>query len=84
MTSTVVQNEANVYVVGDFNENVANCVGQIGREMIKHGFSQRVFQPSTEGGTIIDHVYVRKTQGINCRSLPTYFSDHSAIIISQS
>ena len=84
MTSSVVQNEANVYLVGDFNENVANCMGQIEREMIKHGFSQRVLQPSTEGGTIIDHVYVRKNQGIYCRSLPTYFSDHSAIIISKS
>ena len=84
MTSSIVKDEANVYIVGDFNENVANCMGQIEREMIKHGFSQRVFQPSTEGGTTIDHVYVRKTLGINCRSVPAYFSDHSAIIISKS
>ena len=70
--------------VWDFNENVANGRGRVEREMIRHGFLQSVHQYTTENYTTIDHVYVRKEFCISCRSVPTYFSDHSAIILSRN
>ena len=69
-------------VMGDFNDDVLTA-SSICRFMIGKGFVQHVTQPTTERGTLIDHVYV-KTSVYDVQSLvlPVYFSDHEGILSS--
>ena len=69
-------------ILGDFNED-SKSPGPIQECMSTNGFSQLVTFPTTEGGTIIDHVYVYGIQQnqINVSLLPTYYSYHDAVIL---
>lgn len=48
--------------------------------MEEHGFPQCVTEP-TEGGTLIDHVYVRGADHVDVNVGHTYFSYHEALSI---
>lgn len=54
------------------NKTVLNC-------MTSRGFTQYVDVPTTENGTLIDHVYAKGCEHIKVQSVPTYYSDHEAI-----
>ncbi|OON95214.1 MAG: hypothetical protein ATN36_08970 [Epulopiscium sp. Nele67-Bin005] len=71
-----------VAVMGDFNDDVLTS-SSICHVMMAKGFVQHVTQPTTERGTLIDHVYV-KTSVYDVQSLvlPVYFSDHESILSS--
>lgn len=65
-------------VIGDFNENILKSSSVL-KLMNDHGYVQYVKEPTTEGGTLIDHVYVRGVKNVDVRVIPTYFSYHEAI-----
>ena len=71
-----------VVVIGDFNDDVLTSSSICGF-MQHEGFVQHVTQPTTERGTLIDHVYV-KTSVYDVESIvwPVYFSDHEAVVCS--
>jgi hypothetical protein len=73
----------NVIIIGDFNENVTN-------KTIKHNicdylqvndFEQMIAQPTTEGNTLIDHVYIKGAikQSSTVFVCPIYYSYHEVI-----
>uniref|UniRef100_A0AAX7UK93 ATP-dependent DNA helicase n=1 Tax=Astatotilapia calliptera TaxID=8154 RepID=A0AAX7UK93_ASTCA len=68
-----------VVVMGDFNDNVLKS-SSICKFVTDKGFIQHVTQPTTEKGTLIDHVYVKTTHyNVKAVVFPTYFSDHEGI-----
>uniref|UniRef100_UPI00358E7FB6 uncharacterized protein n=1 Tax=Myxine glutinosa TaxID=7769 RepID=UPI00358E7FB6 len=46
-------------VMGDLNEDIFKS-SSLAKVMESHGYSQFVTEPTTENGTLIDHVYVRR------------------------
>ncbi|XP_065926121.1 uncharacterized protein [Magallana gigas] len=81
-----LQNVVNVFqergyqcvVVGDFNED-ARSTGPITSTLQSKGFEQRVDFSTTEGGTILDHIYVTEGMSVKVVKVPVYFSYHDAI-----
>ena len=70
----------NLIIVGDLNED-AKIQGPIQRRLESMGFLQVVQFYTTEGGTILDHVYVSDTLKACVHKIPLYFSYHEAIEI---
>ena len=51
--------------------------------MTSHGFTQLVQSPTTDRGTIIDHVYYNRTgNDVIVQVHDTYYSDHDTIYCS--
>nr|XP_054591529.1 uncharacterized protein LOC129155826 [Nothobranchius furzeri] len=74
-----VQSETLV-LMGDFNDDILKS-STILKLLTDRGYAQIVKQPTTEKGTLIDHVYVKSNKYITEASvIPTYFSDHQGII----
>ncbi|XP_061168811.1 uncharacterized protein LOC133178060 [Saccostrea echinata] len=67
-------------LMGDFNED-AKSDGPIQRFMEHQHFNQLVTFSTTEGGTILDHVYISNSKKINVKRLPTYYSYHDAVFL---
>lgn len=68
-------------VLGDFNQDIINNQSSVLNFMSAKGFSQYVENPTTENGTLIDHVYVKGFTDIEVSTVPTYFSYHEAIAL---
>lgn len=67
--------------LGDFNED-ATSAGPIQNFMIAQGFKQIVDFKTTEGATILDHVYLSNSLIGKVEKLSTYYSYHDAIILT--
>ncbi|XP_061169173.1 uncharacterized protein LOC133178496 [Saccostrea echinata] len=67
-------------VIGDFNED-AKSNGPIQKFMKDKHFRQLVTFKTTEGGTILDHVYVSSEIYIEVFQMPTYYSYHEAVLM---
>ncbi|XP_034322352.2 uncharacterized protein [Magallana gigas] len=65
-------------VVGDFNED-ARSKGPITSSLQSRGFEQKVDFSTTEGGTILDHIYVTDGIYVKVVKVPVYFSYHDAV-----
>lgn len=65
-------------IMGDFNQNINKGIFSIKQLMERNGYTQLVTEVTTDGGTMIDHVYVKD---INARisMIPTYYSYHEAL-----
>lgn len=70
----------NIVIMGDFNEDVLKS-SSLPTFMSHQGYTQLVQQPTTEKGTLIDHIYAKTNNySMNAQVIPTYFSDHEAVI----
>ncbi|XP_062577465.1 uncharacterized protein LOC134239308 [Saccostrea cucullata] len=67
-------------VLGDFNED-AQLKGPIQRILETNGFKQKVNFATTEGDTILDHVYVTEEMDASVEIMPVYYSYHDAVIV---
>ncbi|XP_077378697.1 uncharacterized protein LOC144019426 isoform X12 [Festucalex cinctus] len=71
-----------IAIMGDFNEDLLKS-STIHKLVTDKGYTQLVTQPTTEKGTLIDHVYVKTTNyDVQSIVLPTYFSDHEGVLCS--
>ena len=67
--------------IGDFNED-ARSVGPIQTFMSDIGLTQIVGFDTTEGATILDHVYSTSSIHAHVTKLPTYYSYHDALLVT--
>ena len=72
---------AKVIVIGDFNQNILKGETTCLNFMNENGFTQYVKSPTTETGTLIDHVYAKGIDDLTVKVTPTYYSYHEAIEI---
>ncbi|XP_071172145.1 uncharacterized protein [Mytilus edulis] len=70
-----------IVIIGDFNQDILKGYDTVLNFMQSKGFNQLVNSPTTEGGTLIDHVYVRGCLDISVAIMPTYYSYHEALRI---
>ena len=72
-------------VLGDFNEDLLshNRQSHILDAMTSSGYIQLVQSPTTDRGTLIDHVYYnRPVNDVVVQLLDTYYSDHDTVYCS--
>ena len=71
-------------ILGDFNDNlISDRMSPLVRFMCKHGYKQYVSQPTTDNGSIIDHIYFNRVDEhaiIDVRDV--YYSDHDAVLLT--
>ena len=67
-------------IMGDFNDNAA-VSKSMENLMTQHGYSQVVNSPTTETGTLIDHIYIKDIDptSVDIKVMPTYYSYHECI-----
>ncbi|XP_063436532.1 uncharacterized protein LOC134717961 [Mytilus trossulus] len=70
-----------IVVIGDFNQDILKGGCTVFNFMSSKGFRQLVSSPTTEGGTLIDHVYVKGCLDTQVVIIPTYYSYHEALKI---
>ena len=68
-------------ICGDFNENILKQESSIQNFMEQHGFTQIVDNPTTDGGTLIDHVYYSGQLKISLETKQTYYSYHNMVVL---
>ena len=66
-------------VLGDFNQDILKTNSSINDFMSKQGFAQIVSHPTTDGDTLIDHVYLHGNLQISVEIIQTYYSYHNMV-----
>ncbi|KAK3104821.1 hypothetical protein FSP39_011007 [Pinctada imbricata] len=79
--SILNENNEPCIILGDFNENILQNNGKIHSFMTSRNFRQVVTSATTENGTLIDHVYVTGNIDVTTKIIPTYYSDHEAVLV---
>ncbi|VDI59074.1 Hypothetical predicted protein [Mytilus galloprovincialis] len=69
-------------IVGDFNQDILKEERYVESFMKSNGYVQIITEPTTEKGTLIDHVYVKGINSYCVRIVPTFYSYHEAIEIN--
>ena len=71
-------------IVGDFNEDISRSnPSRLLQLMTSRGFTQLVQVPTTDSGTLLDHIYFNGVmQNIFVDVVDTYYSDHDATYLS--
>ncbi len=71
-------------IIGDFNDNlVPDTSSTLVNFMLRLGFKQYVYQPTTDYRTCIDHIYYNRVDEEAVIDVhDTYYSDHDAVFIT--
>ena len=73
---------AEILVVSDFNDNLMGNTTKISNWFESNGFNQLIDQPTTDQGSLLDHVYFKGISTIQTEVSDTYYSDHDCTIIA--
>ena len=83
--SRISHQEIPTVVLGDFNEDLLStaCSSRVVTLMTSKGFSQLVKLPTTDSGSLLDHIYYNPTATSTFVDVvDTYYSDHDATYVS--
>ena len=71
-------------ILGDFNDNLlSDGITRLVTFMCKHGYKQYVSYPTTDNGSIIDHVYFNRQDDTAIVDVhDVYYSDHDALLFT--
>ncbi|XP_033967886.2 uncharacterized protein [Pseudochaenichthys georgianus] len=80
LTNALNATSNNIVMLGDFNQDLLKSTS-MSTFMTTLGYSQLVSEPTTEKGTLIDHVYLTNTSPYLGETTvkPMYFSTHEAV-----
>ena len=72
------------YILGDFNVDLTKSDSNLEALMAGCGYSQLVHTPTTDQGTLIDHVYcnIPQPELVETHVTDIYYSDHDAVLCS--
>ena len=73
---------AQILVVSDFNDDLLGNTTKISSWFKSNGFNQLIDQPTTDQGSLLDHVYFNGVSVIQTEVCNTYYSDHDCTIIA--
>ena len=67
--------------MGDFNEDISTtCKRHCCSMLTLNGFKQMVKKPTTDSGTLIDHVYVSQKMRVTTDVTDWYYTDHDYVL----
>ena len=70
-------------IVGDFNFDLLECPNHKILDVMKEfGFIQQVQGPTTDYGTLLDHVYINRETTAEVKIHDIYYSDHDLLSVS--
>ena len=71
-------------ILGDFNDDVYdNTHSRVLAVMSNHGYAQLVQSPTTDRGSLIDHIYYNRPAGDTVVEIyDTYYSDNDTVYCS--
>ena len=73
--------EIPICIVGDFNEDISvTCKRHYCSMLTLNGFKQIVKKPTTDSGTLIDHVYVSQKITVRTDVTDCYYTDHDYVL----
>ena len=73
---------AEILVVGDFNDDLMGNTTKLCSWFESNGFKQLIDHPTTDQGSLLDHVYFNGPLPIQTEVCDTYYSDHDCTIIA--
>ena len=71
-------------VMGDINEDILVKESKFETYMAMKGFCQLIKQPTSDKGSLIDHIYVNNlmnSKKVDVEQTPVYYSDHDVITL---
>ena len=74
--------QKNILVLGDFNENLMQNKTKIDNYFKQHGYKQLIHQPTTDQGSLLDHIYFNGTSMTITEVCDTYYSDHDSTMVA--
>ena len=82
LLSSTVLYKKNVLVLGDFNEDILQNNTKIYNFFKQLGFQQLIHQPTTDQGSLLDHVYFNRHFSLKTEVCDTYYSDHDCTMVA--
>ena len=82
LLSSTALSHAELLVVSDFNDDLMGNTTKISSWFKRNGFNQLIDQPTTDQGSLLDHVYFNGVSLIQTEVCDTYYSDHDCTIIA--
>ncbi len=84
ITSRIQLQSIRTIIMGDMNDSLLDTgISRITTVLFVSGFTQLVTTPTTDKGTLIDHVYYNgPLDGVVVEVSDTYYSDHDAVFLS--
>ena len=82
LLSSTALSHAELLVVSDFNDDLMGNTTKISSWFETNGFNQLIDQPTTDQGSLLDHVYFNGVSPIQTEVCDTYYSDHDCTIIA--
>ena len=72
----------NIVILGDFNEDLIDNKTNIHNLFQQHGFKQLIIDPTTNQGSLLDHIYFNATSTTQTEVCDTYYSDHDSKLLA--
>ena len=72
----------NILVLRDFNEDLMQNKTKISNYFKQHGYKQLIHQPTTDQGSLLDHIYFNGTSTTTTEVCDTYYSDHDSTMLA--
>ena len=74
--------QKNILVLGDFNEDLMQNKTKINNYFKQHGYKQLIHEPTTDQGSLFDHIYFNGTSMTRIEVYDTYYSDHDSTMLA--
>ena len=68
--------EKTILILGDFNEDIMENKTDICNFFQQYQFKQLICKPTTNQGSLLDHIYFNRTSTTTTEVFDTYYSDH--------
>ena len=74
--------EKTILILGDFNEDIMENKTDICNFFQQYQFKQHICQPTTNQGSLLDHIYFNGTSTTTTEVFDTYYSDHDITFLA--